>query len=141
VARRQMYETFDHTADLGLRIRAPDCDSLFAEAALALYSVIVSNLAGVRATIDKKFVIEGTEIEYLLFDWLAELLYSFESTHLLFSSFSVQVTATGLEATARGEPYDESRHQLEHEVKAITYHGLLVEQRSEEWLAELIVDI
>jgi SHS2 domain-containing protein len=30
---------------------------------------------------------------------------------------------------------------LSHEVKAITYHGLKVEQTPEGWLAELIVDI
>jgi hypothetical protein len=31
-----MFEHFDHTADLGLRIRAADLDALFVEAAQAL---------------------------------------------------------------------------------------------------------
>ena len=31
-----MYETFEHTADLGLRVRAPDLGQLFTEAAQAL---------------------------------------------------------------------------------------------------------
>ena len=31
-----MYEFFEHTADLGLRVRAPTLDVLFAEAACAL---------------------------------------------------------------------------------------------------------
>ena len=30
---------------------------------------------------------------------------------------------------------------LDHEVKAITYHGLQVEQTADGWLAEVIVDI
>jgi SHS2 domain-containing protein len=30
---------------------------------------------------------------------------------------------------------------MEHEVKAITYHGLRVEQSSDGWMAEVIVDI
>ena len=33
------------------------------------------------------------------------------------------------------------RHQLDVEVKAITYHGLKVEQHGDGWLAEVIVDI
>src|SRR3954469_5456448 len=40
VSLKRMHETFDHTADLGLRIRAGDLDTLFAEAAEALFSVI-----------------------------------------------------------------------------------------------------
>ena len=38
-----MYEHFEHTADLGLRVRAADLDALFAEAAEAL--VIASKMA------------------------------------------------------------------------------------------------
>ena len=33
-----MYETFEHTADLGLRIRAASLNALFAEAAEAQHS-------------------------------------------------------------------------------------------------------
>src|SRR6516164_1766365 len=33
---RKMHETFEHTADLGLRIRAADPETLFAEAGAAL---------------------------------------------------------------------------------------------------------
>ena len=32
-----MYELFEHTADLGLRVRAADLDSLFNEAAQCLF--------------------------------------------------------------------------------------------------------
>ena len=43
-----MYETFEHTADLGLRVRAADLDTLFAEAAACLFSAIVEDPATVR---------------------------------------------------------------------------------------------
>ena len=42
-----MYELFEHTADLGLRVRAPDLDTLFAEAAAGLFSMIVEDIASV----------------------------------------------------------------------------------------------
>jgi tRNA nucleotidyltransferase (CCA-adding enzyme) len=60
---------------------------------------------------------------------------------LLFGKFEVKVTEAGLSGTAWGEPLDRTRHQLEHEVKAITYHGLRVEPKADGWLAEVIVDI
>jgi SHS2 domain-containing protein len=136
-----MYETFEHTADLGLRIRAASLNALFAEAAEALFAVIVDDLGTVRATQKVEVELTGTDREYLLFDWLKELLYRFDAEHLLFSRFDVHLSDTGLAGTACGEPLDRDRHALAHEVKAITYHGLRVEQTADRWLAEVIVDI
>jgi SHS2 domain-containing protein len=85
--------------------------------------------------------LQGDKIEYLLFDWLRELLYHFDAEHLLFGTFEVQVRKDGLTASAWGEPLDRSRHNMEHEVKAITYHGLRVEKVGDVWEAEVIVDI
>jgi SHS2 domain-containing protein len=137
----RMYETFEHTADLGLRIRTADLNTLFAEAAEALFSTIVDDLGTVVAVQKVKVAFTDDDREYLLFDWLKELLYRFDSEHLLFSRFEVHVSDTGLTGTAWGEPLDRDRHALAHEVKAITYHGLKVEKTADGWLAELIVDI
>jgi SHS2 domain-containing protein len=136
-----MYETFEHTADLGLRVRAPDLDTLFAEAGQALFSAIVEGLGTVRPLQRIDVRLTGEEREYLLFDWLKELLYHWDGEHLLFGRFEVRVSDTGLAGSAWGEPLDPARHNLEHEVKAITYHGLRVEQTADGWLAEVIVDI
>jgi SHS2 domain-containing protein len=136
-----MYETFDHTADLGLRIRAPDLDTLFVEAGQALFAVIVEDLEAIAPRQSVQIELAGDDKEFLLFDWLKELLYRFDSQHLLFGRFQVHVDATRLRATAWGEPLDPDRHVLLHEVKAITYHGLTVEHTDQGWLAEVIVDI
>jgi SHS2 domain-containing protein len=137
-----MYEFFEHTADLGLRVRAPDLDTLFADAARALFAAIVEDPATVRPLQPFSVRVIGDDREYLLCDWLKELLYRFDTEHLLLSRFEVQVGADGLTATAWGEPLDLQRHALCHEVKAITYHGLRVEHTAEgRWLAEVIVDI
>lgn len=136
-----MYETFDHTADLGLRIQASDLNALFQQAAEAVFATIVDDLASVKPSERVEIAIEGTDREYLLFDWLRELLYRFDAEHRLFSKFAVRVSDQGLAGTAWGEPIDPERHVLAHEVKAITYHALKVEQTADGWLAEVIVDI
>jgi SHS2 domain-containing protein len=136
-----MYEIFEHTADLGLRIRAPDLDTLFAEAGRGLFSLIVENLDDVRPVREVTFHIQGQDREYLLFDWLNEILFTFDTEHLLLCQFQVRINENGLEADARGETLDPQRHQIDHEVKAITYHGLKLKQTPEGWLAEVIVDI
>ncbi len=136
-----MYETFDHTADLGLRARSPDLDTLFAETAAALFSAVVEDLGTVEPRQRIDIQVLGEEREFLLFDWLRELLYRFDAEHLLLSRFEVRVTDAGLSGTAWGELFDPARHALGHEVKAITYHGLKVERTADGWLAEVIVDI
>jgi SHS2 domain-containing protein len=136
-----MYEHFEHTADLGLRIRALDLDTLFAEAAEALFAAIIENLDAVRHLQQVEIELAGEEREYLLFDWLKELLYRFDAEHLILGRFEVRVGLIGLKAVAWGEPLDLARHVPLHEVKAITYHALRVEHTPDGWLAEVIVDI
>jgi len=136
-----MFETFDHTADVGLRIRAADLDALFADAARALFSVMAGDLAAVRPREEVHFSLVADGLDVLLRDWLGELLYTFHVRKLVFSDFTVAVRETGLQGTARGEPMDAQRHQLDVEIKAVTWHGLKVERTGDGWLAEVIVDI
>ena len=136
-----MYEVFEHTADLGLRVRAPKLSDLFSESAIGLFSIIVANLDAVRDVTSRKVSLPADDYDLLLFDWLSELLYTFETEHLVFSQFSVDISNHGLEATCRGEPLEPDRHLTDHEVKAITYHRLKLEPTDSGWLAEVIVDI
>lgn len=53
----------------------------------------------------------------------------------------MRVGRCGVAATAWAEPVDPKRHELDMEIKAITYHGLKVERDGDGWLAEVIVDI
>jgi SHS2 domain-containing protein len=136
-----MYRTFAHTADVGLRIETADRNGLFAEAGRAFFSLIVANLGDVQSRSSHDFEIAGDDLEFLLVDWLNELLFAYESKRLLLCEFDVAIGPDGLKATAAGETVDPQRHRLDHEVKAITYHGLKVEQTPQGWAAEVIVDI
>jgi SHS2 domain-containing protein len=136
-----MFELFDHTADLGLRVRAADLPTLFAEAARGLFAMIVDNADAVEPRERIAIELPADRTDFLLFDWLNRLLSRFEVDRLLLSRFSVILDGQGLHAVAEGEPLDPERHELLHEVKAITYHGLKVEQQNGAWTAEVIVDI
>ena len=136
-----MYEIFEHTADLGIRSRGDSPAELFADAARGLFSVMVANLESVRRIEEASFELPGHDIEELLHDWLAELLYIFHARRMVLCEFQVQVGPTGLRATTRGEPIDPTRHQIDTEVKAITWHGLKVVCHDGGWMAEVIVDI
>ena len=136
-----MYEFFDHTADLGLRIVSPDLDGLFRDAALGFFSVVVEPSCLGGGTRELEIRLSADRLDHLLIDWLNELLFLFDTRRLLLDSIRVSVRGTQLTATACSRPTDQERDRMLHEVKAITYHGLRVERTSDGWLAEVILDI
>ena len=136
-----MFETFEHTADLGLHITADTAEQLFEQAGRGLLSIIVENLDDVEGGESRSIHLDGELEAYLLFDWLNELLYLFDSQQFVASQFRVRLTEQGLDATVTGGPLNPQRHRLDHEVKAITYHDLSLEQVKTGWEARVIVDI
>jgi SHS2 domain-containing protein len=136
-----MHEIFEHTADFGLRIRSPDLETLFAEAAEALFSAFVVNRGGISPVENVNVALPPADPEELLHDWLTELLYLFCTRRMVFCQFEVQLTDGGLTGIARGEKIDKKRHEIEMEIKAITWHGLKIEKTPDGYLAEVIVDI
>jgi SHS2 domain-containing protein len=136
-------EHFEHTADVGLRVRASTLDDLFRTAAEGLMDYVVTNRAEVRPSEEETIALRADSTEELLADWLGELIFRVETRHHLFARFDVRVAPDGLsmEADLAGEPIDRDRHVLDHEVKAVTRHGMTLEKRPEGWEAELILDI
>jgi len=136
-----MYEFFEHTADLGFRVRAADLPALMTDAARALFAALVEDPATIRPRERRQVCVDADVHDELLHDWLAELLYLYDVDHLLLTQFDVTVADNHLSATVHGEPFDGERHELAAEIKAITYHGLSVEQDAAGWTAEVIVDV
>lgn len=138
-----MYEYFDHTADVGIRVQAADLETLLGDAGIALFGLIVDDLKKVRPMQELSVHVTGdlNEADYLLFDWLNELLRLFEETQIVFCRFQVTLSADGVTATGFGEPLNPDRHGLGNEVKAVTYHGLRTEATPSGWEAEVILDI
>lgn len=137
------FELFDHTADVGLRVLAPTLDDLFRTAAAGLLSTIVSGLETVEPAEDEPVSVTADEPAALLVAWLNELIFRVETRHRLYARFDVRVSDDGrsLSGTISGQPIDRDRHVLDHEVKAATHHGLTLERRGPDWLAEVILDI
>jgi SHS2 domain-containing protein len=136
-----MYELFEHTADMGLRVRARDLETLFREAAEGLFSIIAGEQPRSEGSREHAFELQAGSRDDLFFDWLNELLYTSHTERELLRDFEVNIDGMRLEATARGSPLDLAVSDNLREVKAITYHGLKVEPTTDGWLAEVVVDI
>jgi SHS2 domain-containing protein len=138
-------ETFEHTADLGLRVFGNDLADLFEAAAVGLFDIIVVNRDQVRPIDTETITLTAETVADLFLAWLNELIFRSETGHRLFVRFRAQVDETGAEiqlhAEMAGEVIDRDRHILDHEVKAATHHGLIVGPVEGGWQAEVILDI
>jgi len=135
------YETFDHTADLGIRVFGRTLEEVFVNAAYALFDQR-ADLRKVQGKISREISVQGADREDLLVRWLGELLFLAESRGYLFNEFCMRrLDSTSLEAVARGEIFDPSRHRFKTEIKAVTYHQVGVKETQEGWEARVIFDI
>ena len=137
------FEVFEHTADVGLRIWAESLEQLFVEAGRGAFSLVVENPEAIQPRQTVLIELESEDLEGLFVDWLRELIYRFETEHLLLCDFRIQLFDNNrrLRAECRGEPADWNRHLPDNELKAVTYHGLTVVQTPAGWEAEVIFDI
>src|SRR4051794_15269509 len=97
-------EVFDHTADVGLRIKAADLPDLFRTAAEALFDYVVANREAVVVDRTESLGLQAASTADLLLLWLNELIFRSETQHVLFTRFEVDLSEDhrALEATIGG---------------------------------------
>ncbi|MDR7543486.1 MAG: archease [Armatimonadota bacterium] len=135
------YEVIDHTADVGIVVRAATLPDLFETAAEGMFSFIVDP-AGVenRAWLERR--VEAEDLEGLLVAWLNDLLTLLAAEAFVPRVFVVdEVSERRVRATIHGEPVDPSRHRFRLDVKAATYHQLQVTRQDDGWTARIIFDV
>lgn len=135
------YEFFNHTADIGIRIFGNSLAALFENAGLALFDII-TDISKVRDCEIRQIHISRESVDELLVEWLSRLLYLHATELLLGNSFQIQtITEQRLQGEVRGEIFQENRHVIKTEVKAITYHGLAVYYEHGLWNATIVIDV
>lgn len=121
------FEIIDHTADIGIAAYGADLAEAFANAAYALFSLMV-DFEDVGDALCYEVEVTGEDREDLLVAWLNELIYLFEVENVLFKRFEIgEFDETRLKASCYGEKIDPERHKIKMAVKAATYHMLKVD--------------
>ncbi len=135
------YEFFDHTADIGVRVWAPTLADLVIPATEALYAAI-GQVRTCGATDDRTIEIRGDEAALLLHDYLSEILRLFDGQRCRVKVLSVPEFSDHRLAVQVSETcVDFFRSALEREIKAVTYHELVVRVMPGGFEARYIVDI
>jgi SHS2 domain-containing protein len=139
------YKFLDHTADVLFQAEAASLNELFRQAALATFATM-TDLDKVESKETIQFNLQANTLEYLLFDFLDELLTYKDSEILLLKDFQINVEQTAdhkwkLQATCHGEAAKEQKHDLKLDVKAITLHLFEVKKQKDKWTCQVLLDI
>lgn len=114
---------------------------LFAHAAEGLI-YIIADPDQIGKTEKQEIKLRGTDFENLLIKWLGEVLYLFEVKEFLGKEFKIySLQEKYLHAEIAGEFYNSKKHLIKTEIKAVTYHQLVLKQQKGKWTAKIIFDL
>jgi SHS2 domain-containing protein len=129
-------------ADSAFEAEADSLEDLFQTCALATFEVM-ADTSTIKSQSKEEVELAAENLDELLFDWLAELIYLKDSQSILFGKFEVQIKEEEgyrLFASVWGEPADQKKHKVRVDVKAVTYHLLKVKQVESKWMAKVVLD-
>ena len=144
--KNNRFEFIDHTADVQARCYGSTLEQAFEQALYSLMATISPNLDKIKPLVKKSIKISAEDKKALLFDFLTEFLYIFDVDGLLFSQIVVNTIKKkkneySLVAEAYGEPFDNSRHSIGIEVKAVTYSYMNIEENPNNVIIDIVFDI
>lgn len=126
-----------HTADWEIEVWAPTLPILIEQAARGMYA-----LSGMELQIgpaqERSIALNADDAESLLVKFLTELLWVEQDEHLGFDDFSITVDENyNLRADLRGSVIT----KLDKEIKAVTYHNLVVQTTPQGLSVNIVFDV
>ena len=142
MVRRPAYREIEHTADVGIALDAPDLRAAFERSAAAMFDMIC-DLDSFGDTWRSAVSVDSRDgdLENLLVRWLTELLHVHVTERVLLGAFSIRdMSSSHIAADVVGERLDPERHAVKLEIKAVTYHDLVIRETGGCWTVSVIFD-
>jgi SHS2 domain-containing protein len=133
------------TADVAFEASGKHLAELFRSAADATMNVMIDSLETIEKRESLEFVVQNTDLDMLLFNFLQELLFYKDARKLLLLVSVVAITENTsgftLHASAFGERLDPAKHHPLVDVKAVTLYRFSLRKDDEGWKATVVLDV
>jgi SHS2 domain-containing protein len=134
------YQILSHTADTGVEATAASCAQLINELATGMFALI-GHVDPCPSGHTVEIEVEAPTLDDLIVEVLAELLYESEVNDLLLCGFETTLVGpTRVRIAANGVPYADVE-VVGPPIKAVTYHGVEVENQADQWYAKVFFDV
>ena len=123
-------KNFEHTADIGIEVESSNLSEAFEEVSLSFSEIITGgNLP--KSSLSKEVNLEADNLDSLLVDFMSYLIVLFDTDFFITGSARLEISNNhifSLRGNLMGETYDQDTHGYGVEIKAISYHLLVVEE-------------
>ena len=137
------FKFLPHTADIKFQAFGKSLEECFKSASYALKQIISGGK--VKNKISKKFSVKGKDKEALLYNFLEEFLFLFETKGFLLGKVTkIEIIDNGrdfkLRVVVLGDKVE--NYEIENHVKAITYNDMFVKmEKNKNWKIQVVVDV
>lgn len=136
-----VFEELEHTADILMKITAPNLTELFSESGFALSKTLYGDY--IEEPSVKTFEIEadGNELSETIVNFLSELLFLTETEYLVPQKFELEANEKSVSGNVSGVEFERSKHSGGIGVKGISYSGLSLTKTDTGFELKIIFDI
>ena len=141
------FETIENItrADIAYRIFGNDLNELFTSGAQAVLFTLLENTESISKDIKKNIKLRESDLEWLFFNFLQELIFFKDSESLLLLPEKIEISKTkhgyyckGLMA---GEKITAGKHEMKVDLKAVTMHNYKLKNKNGRWTATVVFDV
>lgn len=131
----------EHPSDVGFEVYGDTPEELFANAAVATYS-FMTDVDEIEETEEREIELKSEDIYSLMFDWLDELLFLFDSELLVLKKFDIDLNLAdfSINGKCKGGKFDPTKHVSGIIIKAVTYNMMEI-KKNEVWHARVVLDV
>ena len=138
------YKFLPHTADAKFQAFGKTEEEAFENAALALTNIISKDKVKRKIKENASIQVEGNDKGGLLYNFLEEFLFLFETKGFLLSfikklKIEEKSGAYFLSCEVLGDNAD--NYELNNHVKAITYNQMFVKKQGDKFICQVVVDV
>ena len=139
--RKEKIKYIEHPSDVGFEVYGDSLEELFANAAIAMYS-LMTDVDEIEGEEEREIEINSEDLYSLMFDWLDELIFLFDSESLVMRSFDIAIDESNfsIQGTCKGGKFDPSKHVSGIIIKAVTYNMMEI-KRNDIWSARVVLDV
>ncbi|HUS50450.1 MAG TPA: archease, partial [Candidatus Paceibacterota bacterium] len=136
------FKFLEHTADVKFQAFGSTLEKAFSNSALALAEVMTKKTK-IKSKIKKEIKVSGKDNSRLLYNFLEEFLFLFDSEGFILSKIEKlnikEDRKIKLEAEVSGD--NVRNYKISQDVKAITYNSMFVRKEKGKFIIQVVLDV
>lgn len=131
-------EFLEHTADVKFRAEGKSMEEAFSNCAVAVSKTLCKGTVKRKKTYKIKAF--GQDNESLLYNFLEELLYLFDTENFLPAKVKeIKIKDNKLIAKVIGD--NREKYEIKNYIKSPTYNEMLVKKEKSKWICQVVLDV